>query len=60
MNPNFPDGLLEVFPQSYHEPYFVSYSKEDFTALAAGCGLTPARSVKAFVSKVMVFDKPSL
>ncbi len=54
------EGLLEVFPQSYHEPYFVSYSKEDFTALAAGCGLTPARSVKAFVSKAMVFDKPSL
>jgi len=54
------EGIIEVFPQSYHEPYFLSYAKEDFSTLAADCGLTPVRNVKAFVSKVMVFDKPSL
>jgi len=54
------EGLIEVFPQSYHEPYFSSYAKEDFSTLATDCGLTPVRNVKAFVSKVMVFDKPSL
>ncbi len=51
------DGLLELFPQNYHEPYYRSYTNEDFSLLAAGCGLTPIRDVKAFVSKVMVFDK---
>ena len=53
------DGLLELFPQNYHEPYR-SYTKEDFSALAAACGLTHIRDVKAFVSKVMVFDKPAV
>jgi ubiquinone/menaquinone biosynthesis C-methylase UbiE len=52
------DGMLELFPQSYHEPYYVSYLKEDFGATAAACGLTHVRNIKAFVSKVMVFDKP--
>jgi ubiquinone/menaquinone biosynthesis C-methylase UbiE len=51
------DGMLELFPRSYHEPYYNSYLKEDFRALAAGCGLTHVRDVNAFVSKVMVFDK---
>ena len=52
------EGLLELFPQNYHEPYYKSYTKEDFSGLAAACGLTHIRDVKAFVSKVMVFDKP--
>jgi ubiquinone/menaquinone biosynthesis C-methylase UbiE len=52
------DGMLELFPQSYHEPYYVSYLKEDFGEMAAACGLTHVRSFNAFVSKVMVFDKP--
>ena len=51
------DGMLELFPQSYHEPYFASYLKEDFGAIATACGLTHIREVNAFVSKVMVFDK---
>ena len=52
------DGLLELFPQNYHEPYYSSYINEDFGALAADCELQPVRNVKTFVSKVMVFDKP--
>jgi ubiquinone/menaquinone biosynthesis C-methylase UbiE len=51
------DGLLELFPQNYHEPYYGSYIEEDFGAIAAECGLSHVRDVKAFVSKVMVFDK---
>jgi ubiquinone/menaquinone biosynthesis C-methylase UbiE len=51
------DGMLELFPQNYHEPYYASYVREDFGALARACGLTPVRDIKAFVSKVMVFDK---
>ena len=52
------DGLLELFPQNYHEPYYAGYIAEDFGALARACGLTHTRDVLAYVSKVMVFDKP--
>ena len=51
------DGMLELFPQSYHEPYYVSYLREDFGAMATACGRTHIRDVNAFVPKVMVFDK---
>src|ERR1700691_279354 len=54
------EGLLELFPQNYHEPYYKSYTDEDFSAIASGCGLKHIRDVKAFVSKVMVFDKPAI
>jgi ubiquinone/menaquinone biosynthesis C-methylase UbiE len=53
------EGLLELFPQNYHEPYYRSYTNEDFSALAKRYGLTHIKNVKAFVSKVMVFDKPA-
>jgi ubiquinone/menaquinone biosynthesis C-methylase UbiE len=51
------DGMLERFPQHYHEPYYKSYLSEDFTAIAHRCRLAHRRDTKAFVSKVMVFDK---
>lgn len=51
------DAMLELFPRSYHEPYYNSYLKEDFRDIAGACGLTHIRDVNAFVSKVMVFDK---
>ncbi len=51
------EGLLERFPQNYHEPYFESYLDEDFAHIARGVGLTHVRDEPAFVSKVMVFDK---
>ena len=54
------DGMLELFPQNFHEPFFGSYAREDFGAMARACGLTPARTARAYVSKVMVFDKPSV
>jgi ubiquinone/menaquinone biosynthesis C-methylase UbiE len=52
------DGLLELFPQIVHEPYYTSYIEEDFGAIGGTFGLTHARDINAFVSKVMVFDKP--
>jgi ubiquinone/menaquinone biosynthesis C-methylase UbiE len=51
------DGMLERFPQYYHDPYYQSYVSEDFAAIARRSGLTHRRDIKAFVSKVMVFDK---
>lgn len=51
------EGLLHLFPQNYHEPYYESYTTENFRELGAACGLAHIRTVSAFVSKVMVFDK---
>jgi ubiquinone/menaquinone biosynthesis C-methylase UbiE len=51
------DAMLERFPQHYHEPYYHSYIREDFAAVAWPHGLAYRRSIKAYVSKVMVFDK---
>ncbi|AXS39585.1 class I SAM-dependent methyltransferase [Breoghania sp. L-A4] len=51
------DGLLEIFPQLFHEPYYTSYLTEDFDALFAEHGLTREDSRTAFVSKVSVFRK---
>ena len=50
-------GLLQLFPQKYHEPYYASYTKEDFRTLALAYGLAHVGSVMAFVSKIMVFTK---
>jgi hypothetical protein len=52
------EGLFDLFPQNYHEPYYASYTTEDFGAISRACGLTHIRDVKVFVSKMMVFDKP--
>jgi len=52
------DGLLELFPQNFHEPYYAGYLEEDFGAIARDSGLVPVRDVPAFIAKAMVFDKP--
>jgi ubiquinone/menaquinone biosynthesis C-methylase UbiE len=51
------DGMLQRFPQLYHEPYYESYVREDFRAIASRHGLVQRDITKAYVSKVMVFDK---
>jgi ubiquinone/menaquinone biosynthesis C-methylase UbiE len=51
------DAILGRFPQSYHEPFFESYVGEDFRSIARRCALIHRHDIKAFVSKVMVFDK---
>lgn len=52
------DGMLEVFPDRFHEPFFSSYVEEDLTAMFAKHGLEQASSTNAFLSKVVTFDKP--
>jgi ubiquinone/menaquinone biosynthesis C-methylase UbiE len=52
-------GMLERFPRDYHEPYFLSYLTEDFPSVARDVGLVHRRDTRAYVSKVMVFDKPA-
>src|SRR6266567_4337749 len=34
------DGLLDLFPQNFHEPFYTSYLEEDFDAIGRACGLT--------------------
>ena len=52
------EGLFDLFPQNYHEPYYAGYATENFGTMAKAHGLTHIRDVKAFVSKLIVFDKP--
>lgn len=51
------DGLLEFFPEGFHEPYFSTYVEEDFAKLLKPHGLFSAGEQLAYLSKVMVFDK---
>ncbi len=52
------DGLLELFENGFHEPYMASYVGEDFIKMFADAGLEYKSHDRAFLSKVMVFDKP--
>ncbi len=52
------DGLLDVFPDEFHEPYYASYAKQDLTALFEEQGLVKRDETHAFLTKVMVFEKP--
>ena len=48
------EGLLEVFPRAYHEPYYADYVRQDLGALFAAAGLDAVRTERAHLSKVMV------
>jgi ubiquinone/menaquinone biosynthesis C-methylase UbiE len=52
------DGLLELFPLAYHEPYYADYVRHDLRALFQDVGLDPIAAERAHMSKVMTFDKP--
>ena len=51
------DGLLELFPMLYHEPYYNDYVATDLVDLFERAGLAHLQTDRAFMSKVMVFDK---
>lgn len=51
------DGLLELFPIAFHEPFYADYAGQDLRALFAGTGLAVASETPAFMSKVMVLEK---
>ena len=52
------DGLLEGFPQRFHEPYYRHYLTDDLAARFHAAGLDPVGTDLAFLSKVMTFRKP--
>lgn len=51
------DGLLDVFPDLLHEPYYASYAKTDLKQLFAKAGLVPAYLDIAYLTKIMAFEK---
>jgi ubiquinone/menaquinone biosynthesis C-methylase UbiE len=51
------DGLLELFPAAFHEPYYASYLDEDLVGLFADAGLTLQSRKRAFLSTVAAFKK---
>ncbi len=51
------DGLLEVFPELFHEPYFSGYLEDDLERLFAGAGLVSEERTTAFLSKVLRLRK---
>lgn len=51
------DGMLEAFPQRYHEPYFRGYAIDDLDGIFADAGLVAETMDTAFLAKVMVRRK---
>lgn len=48
------DGLLELFPLAFHEPYYGSYLREDLDQLWRP-GFTPGQRLPAYFSKVLTY-----
>ncbi len=51
------DGLLEAFPERFHEPYYESYAREDLVGLFADAGLDVVETRPVFLSKLVVAEK---
>jgi ubiquinone/menaquinone biosynthesis C-methylase UbiE len=52
------DGLIEAFPERFHEPYYRHYAIDDLDALFTAAGLEPELTETPFLSKLMVRRKP--
>ncbi|HET8728264.1 MAG TPA: class I SAM-dependent methyltransferase [Alphaproteobacteria bacterium] len=51
------DGLLEYFPQAFHEPYYADYTRQNLIELFEDAGLTHGATDLVFLSKLLVFEK---
>jgi ubiquinone/menaquinone biosynthesis C-methylase UbiE len=49
------DGLIDLFPHYFHEPYYAEYANGSLDAWAAGAGLSPVTTERAFLSKIAAF-----
>ncbi|HEX5080353.1 MAG TPA: class I SAM-dependent methyltransferase [Geminicoccaceae bacterium] len=52
------DGLLDLFPAAYHEPYYADYVRHDVVPLLASAGLRPVERTRAHMSKIVAAAKP--
>ena len=51
------DGLLDLFPHYFHEPYYADYVGGPIEPLAAKAGLTSLATERAFLSKIAAFTR---
>ena len=51
------DGLLDLFPHYFHEPYYADYANGSLDAWAAEAGLSPVATERAFLSKIAAFSR---
>lgn len=51
------DGLLETFPERFHEPYYRHYAIDDLDGLFKAAGLAPQSTWTSFLAKVIVCVK---
>jgi len=49
------DGLLDLFPHHFHEPYYAEYVGGNLEAWAGTAGLSTVATERAFLSKVTAF-----
>ncbi|MBV8391969.1 MAG: class I SAM-dependent methyltransferase, partial [Alphaproteobacteria bacterium] len=54
--PNW-DGLLDLFPHYFHEPYYADYVGGSLETVAKNAGLALVGGERAFLSKVAAFSK---
>ena len=46
------DGILEYFPEGFHEPYYKGYLSYDFAPIMHAAGFVPERKNMAFLTKI--------
>ena len=51
------DGLLDLFPHYFHEPYYATYVAGSLDRWAGEAGLVPVDHERAFLSQVTVLEK---
>lgn len=51
------DGILELFPEGFHEPYYKAYLGWDFGPAMQAAGFTLEKTELAFLTKVNVWRK---
>lgn len=51
------DGLLDLFPHYFHEPYYADYVAGSLESWARDAGLVPVSTERAFLSKVAAFTR---
>lgn len=54
------DGMLEAFPERFHEPYYRHYAIDDLAGMFADAGLDVVRTELPFLAKMIVCRKAGL
>jgi ubiquinone/menaquinone biosynthesis C-methylase UbiE len=55
-NPGW-DGLIDLFPHYFHEPYYAEYANGRMEEWGESAGLKPTATERAFLSKVVAFSR---